>query len=124
MPELPDVTVYLEALETRIKDTTLNRVRVSGPFLLRTVDPPVSAAVEGGRVVGAATRRQTHRNRRFEGYSIWLAIHLMIAGRLHWREAGKAKGGGKQFLAAFEFPHGTLTPLTWKRGPNAAHHCM
>ena len=104
MPELPDVTVYLEALERRILGATLQRVRLLTPFLLRSVDPPLSA-VTGRRVVGL--RRIGKRLVIAFEDELFLVIHLMIAGRLHWKAAG-AKPPGKIGLAAFDFSTGTL----------------
>ncbi len=104
MPELPDVTVYLEALEQRILGATLQRVRLLTPFLLRSVDPPLSA-VSGKRVIGL--RRIGKRLVIALEDDLFLVIHLMIAGRLHWKAAG-AKPPGKIGLAAFDFSTGTL----------------
>ncbi len=105
MPELPDITIYLEALERRILGQLLVRVRVNSPFLLRTFEPPL-VAVEGKRV-----RRLKRIGKRIAiglDDDLWLVLHLMIAGRLHWKDAG-AKLAGKQNLAAFDFESGTLT---------------
>jgi formamidopyrimidine-DNA glycosylase len=104
LPELPDVTVYLEALERRIVGVTLERVRLLTPFLLRSVDPPLSA-VTGKRVTGL--RRLGKRLVIALEDDLFLVIHLMIAGRLHWKAAG-AKPPGKIGLAAFDFSNGTL----------------
>jgi formamidopyrimidine-DNA glycosylase len=104
VPELPDVTVYLEALERRIMGATLARVRLLTPFLLRSVDPPLSA-VTGKRVIGL--RRLGKRLVLAVEDELFLVIHLMIAGRLHWKTAG-AKPPGKIGLAAFDFSTGTL----------------
>jgi formamidopyrimidine-DNA glycosylase len=104
VPELPDVTVYLEALERRIVGATLERIRLLTPFLLRSVDPPLSA-LTGQRVVGL--RRVGKRLVVALDDELFLVIHLMIAGRLHWREAG-ARPPGKIGLAAFDFSTGTL----------------
>jgi formamidopyrimidine-DNA glycosylase len=104
LPELPDVTVYLEALERRIMGATLQRVRLLTPFLLRSVDPPLSA-VTGKRVIGL--RRIGKRLVLALEDDLFLVIHLMIAGRLHWKAAG-AKPPGKIGLAAFDFSTGTL----------------
>ena len=105
MPELPDVTVYLEALEPRILGRTLERALIAGPSLLRTADPPVQSA-EGRKVV--ALRRIGKRIALgFEG-DLWLVLHLMIAGRLHWSEKPK-KPDGRRTLAAFLFDSGCLT---------------
>jgi formamidopyrimidine-DNA glycosylase len=104
MPELPDVTVYLEALERRILGARLGRVRLLTPFVLRSVDPPLSAAA-GKAVVGF--RRLGKRIVIALEDDLFLVIHLMIAGRLHWRPAG-ARPPGKIGLAAFDFSTGTL----------------
>jgi formamidopyrimidine-DNA glycosylase len=104
VPELPDVTVYLEALERRILGARLERVRSLTPFVLRSVDPPLSAAA-GKAVVGF--RRLGKRIVIALEDDLFLVIHLMIAGRLHWKPAG-ARPPGKIGLAAFDFPTGTL----------------
>jgi len=104
MPELPDVTVYAEALEARIRGERLEGIRLSSPFLLRSADPPVSA-VEGKQVL--ALRRIGKRICVGLEDELWLVIHLMIAGRLHWHAAG-AKIPGRRGLAAFDFTSGTL----------------
>jgi len=112
MPELPDVAVYIEALESRVVGQTLRRVRVNGAFLLRTVDPPLSD-VEGKTVTGV--RRVGKRIAIGLERDLWLVIRLMIAGRLHWRAPGAKLGGrlakpvGKKMLAAFDFDDGSLT---------------
>jgi len=105
MPELPDITVYLEALASRVLNQPLERVRLNTPFLVRTTDPPVSAA-ESATVVHL--RRVGKRIAIRLDSGVWLVLHLMIAGRLHWRPRG-AKLAGKNALAAFDFPNGTLT---------------
>jgi formamidopyrimidine-DNA glycosylase len=104
VPELPDVTVYLEALERRIAGARLERVRLLTPFLLRSVDPPLSAAA--GKAVGELRRLGKRLVIALED-DLFLVIHLMIAGRLHWRAAG-ARPPGKIGLAAFDFSTGTL----------------
>ncbi len=104
MPELPDITAYIHALDSRIIGQPLERVRIAGPFLLRTADPPITS------VEGCIVRELRRIGKRIalgvEG-DLWLVLHLMIAGRLHWKPAG-AKLGGRQQLAAFDFPNGTL----------------
>ena len=105
MPELPDVTVYVEALRDRVEGRPLERVRLGSPFLLRTVEPPLSAFA--GRRVEAVSRLGKRIVLALEGDHL-LAIHLMVAGRLHWKPPG-AKLPGKAGLAAFDFPDGTLT---------------
>src|ERR1700678_1819598 len=104
MPELPDIAAYLTALEPRIVGQPLEHVRVTSAFLLRTVQPPL-ASVEG-RVVRELRRVGKRIAIGLEG-DLWLVLHLMIAGRLHWRPPG-AKLGGRQNLAAFDFPAGSL----------------
>ena len=105
MPELPDITVYLEALQQRIAGARLQHVDVLNAFLLRTADPPLSS-VEGKKVTGL--RRVGKRIViELEGER-FLVLHLMIAGRLHWRPSG-AKGRGRNVLAAFELSTGVLT---------------
>ncbi|HKV34644.1 MAG TPA: DNA-formamidopyrimidine glycosylase family protein [Pyrinomonadaceae bacterium] len=105
MPELPDITVYIEALEKRIQGTTLQRVAIASPFLLRTAVPPLSSV----------EKRQVTNLRRLgkricigvEG-DLWLVLHLMIAGRLHWYE-DRAKALKARGVATFEFSSGSLT---------------
>lgn len=105
MPELPDITAYILALDRRIMGQKLERVRLSSPFLLRTVEPPVASAE--GRVVRRLWRVGKRIAIGLEG-DLWLVLHLMIAGRLHWKKRD-AKLGGRQNLAAFDFPDGSLT---------------
>ena len=104
MPELPDITAYITALEPRILGQPLERVRLASVFLLRTVDPPLSS-VEGRAVT--ALRRIGKRIAIGVDGDLWLVLHLMIAGRLHWRPP-QAKLSGRQNLAAFDFPFGSL----------------
>jgi formamidopyrimidine-DNA glycosylase len=103
MPELPDVAVYLEALERHVVGRQLRKLRIASPFVLRSYDPPVSV-LEGRTIVG--TRRIGKRLVLDFGDGLFLVIHLMIAGRLHWKKPGQ-KGMGKM-LAAFDFENGTL----------------
>lgn len=105
MPELPDILAYMEALQPRVLGERLERVRVATPFLLRTVEPPV-ASLEG-RSVRELRRIGKRIAMGVEG-DLWLVLHLMIAGRLHWRPAN-ARLSGRQNLAAFDFASGTLT---------------
>lgn len=105
MPELPDVTVYVEALRDRVCGRTLERVSVRGPFLLRSVSPP-AGATEGRRVTDV--RRVGKRVCIGVEGDLWLAIHLMIAGRLHWRPA-PPKPTDRRVLAVFVFDSGVLT---------------
>ncbi|MGA9510714.1 MAG: DNA-formamidopyrimidine glycosylase family protein [Candidatus Sulfotelmatobacter sp.] len=104
MPELPDVAAYIGALESRIVGQPVEQIRLGSPFLLRTVQPPL-ASVEGHAV--RELRRIGKRIVIGVDNDLWLALHLMIAGRLHWRTAG-AKLAGRQTLAAFDFPNGSL----------------
>jgi len=104
MPELPDIAAYISALEPRIVGQPLVRVRLANVFLLRTVQPPI-ADVEGRTV--RELRRIGKRIAMGMDGDLWLVLHLMIAGRLHWRATG-AKLSGRQNLAAFDFPNGSL----------------
>ena len=104
MPELPDITAYLAALESRVLGQPLERIRLASPFLLRTVHPPLQELED----------RTVHKLRRIGkriaigvNGDLWLVLHLMIAGRLHWRPPG-AKLAGRNSLAAFDFPGGSL----------------
>ena len=104
MPELPDITAYLAALESRIVGQPLERIRLASPFLLRTVHPPLQDLED----------RTVHKLRRIGkriaigvNGDLWLVLHLMIAGRLHWRPQN-AKLAGRNSLAAFDFPNGSL----------------
>jgi formamidopyrimidine-DNA glycosylase len=105
MPELPDIVVYIEALEKRVLGNTLVRAQIASPFLLRSIEPPVAA------VAGQKVRELRRIGKRiaigFEN-DVWLVLHLMIAGRLHW-VTKKVKPDGRRTLAAFEFDSGTLT---------------
>jgi formamidopyrimidine-DNA glycosylase len=125
MPELPDVMVYIEALEARVLGATLDRVRIVSPFLLRTFEPVVEA-VEGRRV--RELRRIGKRIAFGFDDDLWLVLHLMIAGRLKWspRAAGKprAKVVGKTGLAAFDFSTGTLLLTEAGSKKRAALHVL
>jgi formamidopyrimidine-DNA glycosylase len=104
MPELPDISAYLSALEARVLGNSLEQVRIASAFLLRTAQPPISS------VEGQTVRELRRIGKRiafgFDG-DLWLVLHLMIAGRLHWRAAG-ARLAGRNALAAFDFPTGSL----------------
>jgi formamidopyrimidine-DNA glycosylase len=104
MPELPDIAAYISALEPRIVGQPLDHVRLASAFLLRTAQPPL-ASVEGNIV--RELRRIGKRIAIGVDKDLWLVLHLMIAGRLHWRPPG-ARLAGRQSLAAFDFPHGSL----------------
>jgi formamidopyrimidine-DNA glycosylase len=104
MPELPDITLYIEALERRLVGQRLEAIRVRSPFLVRTYDPPLSA------IEGKTVREMRRLGKRIVfGFDddLWLILHLMIAGRLHWKDRG-AKFPGKGGLAASDFANGTL----------------
>src|SRR5216684_4400393 len=104
MPELPDIVVYLEALEKRILGHRLQRIQIGSPFLVRTATPPISDA-EAKQVV--ALRRLGKRICIGLEGELWLVLHLMIAGRLHWKEPG-VKLPAKRSLAALDFASGSL----------------
>ncbi len=105
MPELPDIAVYLEALEPRIMGHILEQALIAGPFLLRTALPPMESA-EGKKVI--ALRNIGKRIAIGLEDDLWLVLHLMIAGRLHWSTQRKTPDG-RRTLAAFNFDNGTLT---------------
>src|SRR5712672_1578352 len=106
MPELPDVVVYLEALTRHIVGRRLDRLTLHSPFVLRTVDPPIDRV--NGQIVRGVRRIGKRIVLGFDN-DLFLVIHLMIAGRLRWREPGKKSGlGPKLILASFVFEHGTL----------------
>jgi len=104
MPELPDIAVYLEALATRILNHPLEAIRLGSPFLLRTIDPPVA------ELTGKHIRRLQRLGKRIaiglDG-DLWMVLHLMIAGRLHWRKRG-ASIGSRNTLLGLDFPHGSI----------------
>src|SRR6476469_6613010 len=105
MPELPDIVVYMEALEQRVMGHVLERTDVRGPSLLRTADPPIES-IHGHAVTGL--RRVGKRIALGFDNDLWLVFHLMIAGRLHWSQKRKT-ADGRRTLAAFDFDSGTLT---------------
>jgi formamidopyrimidine-DNA glycosylase len=104
MPELPDISAYITALEPRIVGQPLEKIRLTSPFLLRTAQPPLEIAE--GRIVRELRRVGKRIAVRLEN-DLWLVLHLMIAGRLHWRTPRIALAG-RQNLAAFDFPNGSL----------------
>jgi len=104
MPELPDIAAYIHALKSRIVGAQIQQIRLASPFLLRSAEPPITA-VEGRDV--RELRRVGKRIAIAVEGDLWLVLHLMIAGRLHWRQRG-AKLAGRQTLAAFDFPNGSL----------------
>lgn len=120
MPELPDVTVYVERIGALAAGQPLEKVRIASPFLVRTFDPPIEAA-EAARLVGV----QRLGKQIVLGFDndLFIAIHLMIAGRLHWKERG-ARIPGKVGLAAFDFPVGTMTLTEASSKKRAAIHVV
>src|SRR5713226_7831829 len=120
MPELPDLTVYLDFLQSHIVGQTLERIRLASPFVLRTADPPLKAA-ENKRVLGL---RRSGKRLIFQlEDDLFLMIHLMIAGRLRWKERGAAITG-KIGLAAFDFSNGTLLLTEASQKKRAAIHLL
>jgi len=120
VPELPDVTIYVEALERHLRGETLRQVRIAGPSLLRSVEPPVAAAA--GRRLLAARRLGKRVVLGLEG-DLFLVLHLMIGGRLRWRPPG-AKLAGRTGLAAFDFDRGTLLLTEASTKKRAALHLV
>jgi formamidopyrimidine-DNA glycosylase len=120
MPELPDLMLYLEALQERVLRQPLLQVRIAHPFLLRTVEPPLSAT-ENKQV--RALRRIGKRIAIGLEEDLWLVLHLMIAGRLHWRKPGTLLRG-KSDLAAFDFPDGSLVITEAGTKKQASLHLM
>jgi formamidopyrimidine-DNA glycosylase len=120
MPELPDLTVYLDFLQATIVGQTLERIRVASPFVVRTADPPLASA-EGTQVLGL---RRSGKRLIFElEDNLFLTIHLMIAGRFRWKERG-APITGKIGLAAFDFGNGTLLLTEASQKKRAAIHLL
>lgn len=120
MPELPDVTVYVERLEAHTVGRVLERVRLASPFLLRSVEPPLADA-HGKRV--AEVRRIGKRIAIGLEGELWLVIHLMIAGRLRWKKTG-AKVPARVGLAAFDFAHGALVFTEASKKKRASLHVV
>ena len=121
MPELPDLTVYLDFLASHVVGQTLERVRLGSPFVLRTADPPLRT-VEGRRVLGL--RRLGKRLVLVLEDDLFLVIHLMIAGRFRWKEQSGAPMVAKIGLAAFDFPTGTLLLTEASPKKRAALHLI
>ena len=120
MPELPDIVAYTAALEPRVVGKKIGSVRLASPFFLRTVDPPVSA-IEGRTVRGL---RRIGKRIVFElDGDLFLVLHLMIAGRLHWRP-GRAKLAGRTSLAAFDFPDASLVVTEAASKKRASMHIV
>ncbi len=121
MPELPDIAAYIHALEKRVKGARLERVRLRSPFFLRTVDPPITAAV--GACVAGVERLGKRIVLALEG-DLYLILHLMIAGRLWWNEPNKEIPGGGRGLAALDFETGTLLVTEAGTKKRAALHLV
>jgi formamidopyrimidine-DNA glycosylase len=121
MPELPDVTVYIERLVPRVAGQLLQRVRLASPFVLRTFDPPISEA--SGRSVAGIRRVGKRIVFELKPGDLFLVVHLMIAGRFRWRPP-RAKIPGKLGLAAFDFPNGTLILTEASSRKRAAIHLV
>ncbi len=120
MPELPDITVYVEALERHLQGEVVEEVRLASPFLLRTVEPPLDDAI-GKRVT--SVRRLGKRILLGLEDDLWLVFHLMIAGRFHWKQRG-AKLAGRHALAAFDFAKGSLTLTEFGPKKRASLHVV
>jgi formamidopyrimidine-DNA glycosylase len=120
MPELPDITVYIESLESRIVGKRLEKIRLASPFVIRTVDPP-HHAFEGNKVL--SLRRIGKRIIWSFENSLFLVFHLMIAGRFHWKKKD-AKPSAKIGLAAFDFLDGTLMLTEASSKKRASIHCV
>ena len=120
MPELPDITIYVEALERRLQGQTIEEVRLASPFLLRTVEPPLDDAI--GRTVREVRRLGKRIVLGLDG-DLFLVFHLMIAGRLHWKKRG-VKLAGRHALAAFDFAGGALTLTEFGPKKRASLHVV
>lgn len=120
MPELPDITVYVEALERHIVGQTIDEVRLASPFLLRSVEPSLDEAI-GKKVV--TVRRLGKRIVLGLEDDLWLVFHLMIAGRLQWKKSG-IKLAGRHALAAFDFANGSLTLTEFGPKKRASLHVI
>jgi len=120
MPELPDITVYVEALERRLLNRKIEEVRLASPFLLRTTEPPLDEAI--GRHV-KTVRRLGKRILLGLDNDLWLVFHLMIAGRFQWKPRG-AKLAGRHALAAFDFEDGSLTLTEFGPKKRASLHVV
>ncbi|MGI9421284.1 MAG: Fpg/Nei family DNA glycosylase [Geminicoccaceae bacterium] len=120
MPELPDITIYVEALERRLQGQVIDEVRLASPFLLRTVEPSLDEAI--GKKVKEVRRLGKRILLGVEG-DLWLVFHLMIAGRFHWKNRG-VKLAGRHALAAFDFEHGSLTLTEFGPKKRASLHVV
>ncbi len=120
MPELPDITVYVEALERRLCGEVMEEVRLASPFLLRSVEPPLDDAI--GKTVTSVRRLGKRIVIGLED-DLWLVFHLMIAGRFHWKKRG-TKLAGRHALAAFDFADGALTLTEFGPKKRASLHVV
>lgn len=120
MPELPDITVYLDALHVRLSDARLERIELVSPFVLRTAEPPIGA-LEGRQITGL--RRIGKRIAFGFDNNLWLVLHLMIAGRLQWADAG-AKPRGRNVIARLRFDRGTLSFTEAGKKKRASMHVV
>ncbi|MGI9452559.1 MAG: Fpg/Nei family DNA glycosylase [Geminicoccaceae bacterium] len=120
MPELPDITIYVEALERFVMDQTIEEVRLASPFLLRTVEPSLDDAI-GKKVL--SVRRLGKRIVIGLEDDLWLVFHLMIAGRFHWKKKG-VRLAGRHALAAFDFANGSLTLTEFGPKKRASLHVV
>ncbi len=120
MPELPDITIYVEALESRLKGQVIEEVRLASPFLLRSVEPSLDEAI--GRKVECVRRLGKRVVLGLEG-DLWLVFHLMIAGRFNWKQPG-VKLAGRHALAAFDFANGSLTLTEFGPKKRASLHVV
>ena len=120
MPELPDVAIYVERLRGKVQGQALEQVRLANPFLLRTVTPPLKDAF--GRPLREVRRIGKRIALGLDG-DLWLVIHLMIAGRLRWRERG-SKGVGRETVALLDFPTGTLVFTEASKKKRASLHVV
>ena len=120
MPEFPDITIYIESLRSRIVDQPLQKIRITSPFLLRSIDPPITEAED--RIVLGLQRIGKQIVWELED-TLFLVFHLMIAGRFHWKQKG-VNLNRKVGLAAFDFPTGTLTMTEASTKKRAALHLV
>lgn len=120
MPELPDITIYVEALERHVVGETIDEVRLASPFLLRSVEPSLDDAI--GKTVSSVRRLGKRIAIGLEG-DLWLVFHLMIAGRFQWKESG-VKLAGRHSLAAFDFARGSLTLTEFGPKKRASLHVV
>jgi formamidopyrimidine-DNA glycosylase len=121
MPELPDITVYVESLRTRVVGKPLGKATINSPFFLRTFDPPLREVED--KVLNAVSRMEKCIILEFDG-DLFIVFHLMISGRLRWKDQDGAKLGGKMVLASFEFSNGTLFVTEGSKKKRASLHLV